>query len=354
MPLDGNPDAGLLVDKTTLNSDLKGVPTAEQFNPPSLTYTESTIRSFAHSIPPSSTAPTQSVGYDKTQGNTLSNSAKHMDGTPVVDPLADMTTLDSDPKGDPTAEQFNPTNLAHTATPTSPDNLSRRPPAPTSTLPPIDPDPPLLRRRTTNQLHTMTLTLPNLEDMRGEAYSRNDSAPSSQGSDTESNDLSDIESLGDDFLAGHGTNKGFTALIVHKDFGFVGKIPGPILGLIHEILQLILRPERSIEVRENPGLCWECGDYMLCAAPMDFLIDLGIEDALIPRPSPPRGKPPKKTLKLVPISSEEGISRLETALMLQDTTLDHIYKMEMRTGRKWRFDIDSPMTPNSNLRIRGS
>ena len=65
MSLDGIPDAGMLADKTTLNSDLKGVPTAEQFNPPSLTHTETTIQPVAHSTPPPSTAPTQSVRHDK-------------------------------------------------------------------------------------------------------------------------------------------------------------------------------------------------------------------------------------------------------------------------------------------------
>jgi hypothetical protein len=30
-----------------------------------------------------------------------------MDGTPIVDSLVDMTTLDSDPKGDPTVEKKN-------------------------------------------------------------------------------------------------------------------------------------------------------------------------------------------------------------------------------------------------------
>ena len=34
--------------------------------------------------------------------------------------------------------------------------------------------------------------------------------------------------------------------------------------------------------------------------------------------------------------------------MLENSTHDHIFKMEVRTGYKWRFDIDSPMTPNSN------
>ena len=110
---------------------------------------------------------------------------------------------------------------------------------------------------------------------------------------------------------------------MHKDFGFVGTIPGAILGLAHKVLQLALQPEHSTEVEANPGLYWECGDYTLCAAPMDFLIDLGIEDFLILRPSPPRGKPPKEPPKLLPISGKEGIFRLESALILQNTTLDH-------------------------------
>ena len=98
--------------------------------------------------------------------------------------------------------------------------------------------------------------------MRSSEYfhQEDDSESSSQNSDTESNDPLDNESLGDDFLAGHGNNKGFTALIVHKDFGFVGKIPGAIFGLIHETLQLILRPEHLIEVKKKTrpllGMWW--------------------------------------------------------------------------------------------------
>ena len=49
------PDEGLLVNTTTLNSDLKGVPTVEQFNPPSISYTAKTMRPLALSAhqPPS-------------------------------------------------------------------------------------------------------------------------------------------------------------------------------------------------------------------------------------------------------------------------------------------------------------
>ena len=95
MPLDGNPDAGLLADKTTLNSDLKGVPTGEQFNPPSLTYTETTMRSLAHSIPPPFTAPTQSVRYDK---NAQPGTGTLMERTILNRDLAeDSTDLTKDP-----------------------------------------------------------------------------------------------------------------------------------------------------------------------------------------------------------------------------------------------------------------
>ena len=48
----GNPDVGLLVDKTDCNSDLTGDPTAKQFNPSSLSYTEISTRPLNHSTSP--------------------------------------------------------------------------------------------------------------------------------------------------------------------------------------------------------------------------------------------------------------------------------------------------------------
>ena len=48
----GNPDVGLQVDKTDCNSDLTGDPTAKQFNPSSLSYTEISTRPLNHSTSP--------------------------------------------------------------------------------------------------------------------------------------------------------------------------------------------------------------------------------------------------------------------------------------------------------------
>ena len=76
-----------------------------------------------------------------------------MDGTPDVDSLVDMTTLDSDLKGDPTAEQFNPLNLSHTATPTLLSNLSMRTPYPVSTVSSTDLDLHHLKPWTTNKYY---------------------------------------------------------------------------------------------------------------------------------------------------------------------------------------------------------
>jgi hypothetical protein len=45
----GNPDVGPLVDMTNCNSDLTGDPTAKQFNPSSLSYTEISTRPLNHS-----------------------------------------------------------------------------------------------------------------------------------------------------------------------------------------------------------------------------------------------------------------------------------------------------------------
>ena len=78
---------------------------------------------------------------------------------------------------------------------------------------------------------------------------------------------------------------------------------------------------------------------------MQFLVDMGIEDADLPRLVAPRGKPSNNRPELRPISGKDGIDKLESAYMLLDTTLQHIYKMQERTRSKWRFDITSAPIP---------
>ena len=97
---------------------------------------------------------------------------------------------------------------------------------------------------------------------------------------------------------------GLTALIIHNDFGFVGTVPFAIQGKIHEILQLARQPLYRDELKLNMGLYWECGDYTLCVAPMQFLLDKGIDDDDLPRLAAPRGKPTNRKMALLPISAE--------------------------------------------------
>ena len=125
----------------------------------------------------------------------------------------------------------------------------------------------------------------------------------------------------------------------------MGTVPFAIQGKIHEILQLARQPPCRGELKLNMGLYWECGDYTLCVAPMQYLLDKGVEDDDLPRLTVPRGKPTNRKMELLPISAENGNDKLEMALMRQDTTLHHIYNVKERMRCRWRFDITSTPIP---------
>ena len=117
MPLHGNPDVSQLVDKTNLDSDLKGDPKVEQFNPTILTHTEIAKPGRTLSRPPAPpTTPTS-----KTQSDT--DRKKRILDHSSVSTRADKTILNRHLTGDPTDGQSNPSHQPYIAIPLLP--LSR-------------------------------------------------------------------------------------------------------------------------------------------------------------------------------------------------------------------------------------
>ena len=72
---------------------------------------------------------------------------------------------------------------------------------------------------------------------------------------------------------------------------------------------------------------------------MQYLLDKGFEDADVPRLAPPKGKSSKDVPPLLPTSGENGIDKLDTVLLFQGATVQHVDKVEELILFKWCFDI---------------